>query len=87
MKQAFESTGRGDTKDRILDTAERLFADHGFAATSLRQITAEANEIRTPVVRESARAVEGSRLGTASPRFQASLRVFILMGGAQDWSG
>jgi AcrR family transcriptional regulator len=42
MKQAFESTGRGDTKDRILDTAERLFADHGFAATSLRQITAEA---------------------------------------------
>ena len=42
MNQAFESTGRGDTKDRILDTAERLFADHGFAATSLRQITAEA---------------------------------------------
>ena len=42
MKQSFESTGRGDTKDRILDSAERLFADHGFAATSLRQITAAA---------------------------------------------
>jgi AcrR family transcriptional regulator len=42
MNQSFESTARRDTKDRILDTAERLFADHGFAATSLRQITAEA---------------------------------------------
>lgn len=43
MNQSFESTSRHDTKDRILDTAERLFADQGFAATSLRQITAEAN--------------------------------------------
>lgn len=42
MNQAFETTNRHDTKDRILDTAERLFADQGFAATSLRQITAEA---------------------------------------------
>jgi len=31
-----------DTKVRILDTAEKLFADNGFAATSLRQITADA---------------------------------------------
>jgi len=30
------------TKERILDTAERLFADHGFTATSLRDITNEA---------------------------------------------
>jgi len=30
------------TKDRILDTAERLFARDGFEATSLRSITAEA---------------------------------------------
>ncbi len=31
-----------ETKERILDAAERLFADEGFSATSLRQITAEA---------------------------------------------
>jgi AcrR family transcriptional regulator len=31
------------TKDRILDTAERLFARDGFEATSLRAITTEAN--------------------------------------------
>jgi AcrR family transcriptional regulator len=30
------------TKERILDTAERLIADQGFAATSLRQIISEA---------------------------------------------
>jgi AcrR family transcriptional regulator len=32
-----------DTKTRILDAAERLFADHGYEATSLRAITAAAN--------------------------------------------
>ena len=31
-----------DTKDRILDAAERLFARHGFHNTSLRAITSEA---------------------------------------------
>ena len=31
-----------DTKERILDAAEHLFADHGFPATSLRDITQEA---------------------------------------------
>ena len=30
------------TKERILDTAEHLFAAHGYAATSLRSIIAEA---------------------------------------------
>lgn len=32
-----------DTKNRILDAAERFFADRGFDATSLRMITAGAN--------------------------------------------
>ena len=31
-----------DTKQRILDTAERLFAKQGFSATSVRQITSAA---------------------------------------------
>src|SRR5215831_12858799 len=30
------------TKDRILDTAEALFMEHGFEATGLRSITAAA---------------------------------------------
>ncbi|WP_321476109.1 TetR/AcrR family transcriptional regulator [uncultured Paludibaculum sp.] len=46
MNQAIETVDQvpraQDTKERILDAAERLFADNGFAATSLRQITAEA---------------------------------------------
>ena len=32
-----------ETKDRILDVAERLFADCGFADTSMRDITGEAD--------------------------------------------
>jgi AcrR family transcriptional regulator len=31
-----------ETQDKILDTAERLFGDHGYAGTSLRQIIANA---------------------------------------------
>jgi AcrR family transcriptional regulator len=31
-----------DTQDRILDAAERLFAQRGFAGTSLRAVTSEA---------------------------------------------
>ena len=31
-----------DTRQRLLDAAEALFAEHGFADTSLRAITARA---------------------------------------------
>ena len=33
---------KADTKDTILDAAEDLFAEQGFGATSLRQLTARA---------------------------------------------
>ncbi|HZX31047.1 MAG TPA: TetR family transcriptional regulator [Rhodocyclaceae bacterium] len=32
-----------DTRERILDTAERLFMAHGYEGTSMRQITSEAS--------------------------------------------
>src|ERR1700679_4226471 len=35
-------TERPDTKTRILDAAEKLFGEKGFDATSLRDITTEA---------------------------------------------
>ena len=31
------------TKDRLLDSAERLFSEQGFAGTSLRAITSDAD--------------------------------------------
>lgn len=34
--------GQGDTVKKILDAAESLFAEHGFAETSLRSITGKA---------------------------------------------
>lgn len=40
MIQAYDQ--HRPTKERILDAAERLFAQHGYAATSLRMITTEA---------------------------------------------
>lgn len=37
-----KTSDQADTKTRILDAAERLFAERGFAATSHRHITSEA---------------------------------------------
>lgn len=37
-----ESRVNADTRDRILDAAEELFAENGFDATSMRMITARA---------------------------------------------
>jgi AcrR family transcriptional regulator len=39
---AFDAPKSSVTKGRILDTAEELFMEHGFEATTLRQITAAA---------------------------------------------
>src|SRR3546814_12227805 len=39
-------SGRGEagTRERILDTAERLFAEHGIDGVSIARITAEAGQ-------------------------------------------
>lgn len=42
MNRTIEQNARPTTRERILDAAERLFAQHGFPDTSLRMITAEA---------------------------------------------
>lgn len=62
------------TKDRILDTAERLFARDGFEATSLRAITAEA-EVNLAAVNYHfqskdalVRAVIGRRMGPVNEK-------------------
>ncbi|MFP4144757.1 MAG: TetR/AcrR family transcriptional regulator [Phycisphaeraceae bacterium] len=36
------STGQDPTRERLLDAAERLFAESGYAGTSIRDLTAEA---------------------------------------------
>src|SRR4030095_1134131 len=39
----FDTPRSSATKDKILDAAEALFMEHGFEATTLRQITAAAS--------------------------------------------
>lgn len=41
--QAKNGVSVKDVRDRLLDAAEKLFSEHGFADTSVRDITAEAN--------------------------------------------
>ena len=74
MNQINETPVRSDTKERILDAAERLFAEQGFAGTSLRQITTEA-EVNLAAVnyhfhsKESlVSAVLGRKMGPANAR-------------------
>ncbi len=43
MSPQSTQSGHFSTKDRILSAAESLFAQHGFAGTSLRQVTARAD--------------------------------------------
>jgi AcrR family transcriptional regulator len=42
-EEKMAKNGQKETKDLILDAAEKLFAEKGFSATSLRQITSAAD--------------------------------------------
>lgn len=42
MVNELGTSGVSETKERILEAAERLFAEHGFDGTSMRMITGEA---------------------------------------------
>lgn len=43
MRWTMAPLGSNNTKDKIINAAERLFADAGFSGTSLRQLTSLAN--------------------------------------------
>ena len=42
MIQSLQDTTAGDTREKILDAAEALFVERGYAATSLRAIATAA---------------------------------------------
>jgi AcrR family transcriptional regulator len=75
------------TKDRILDTAERLFARDGFEATSLRAITTEADVNLAAVnyhfqSKEAlVEAVIGRRMGPVTARRLAMLDAYEASAG------
>jgi AcrR family transcriptional regulator len=67
------------TKSKILDSAEQLFAVHGFNGTSLREITSQA-EVNLAAVnyhfgskKELIKAVMSRYMNELSPRLEAAL--------------
>ncbi len=75
------------TKERILDVAEALFAEHGFEATSLRMITARA-EVNLAAVNyhfhskdDLIRAVFARRIGPINQKRLELLRVQVEKAG------
>ena len=67
------------TKTKILDSAEQLFAEHGFNGTSLREITSQA-EVNLAAVnyhfgskKELIKAVMSRYMNELSPRLESSL--------------
>ncbi|KLV10783.1 MULTISPECIES: TetR/AcrR family transcriptional regulator [Photobacterium] len=75
--------GKGETKARILDAAELLFAEHGFKDTSLRTITSKAGVNLASVnyhygdKKTLVRAVLSRYLEAFMPALQAELEVLL----------
>ncbi len=66
-------TSKQNTQQKILDAAERLFAETGFAATSLRQITsmAEVNLASVNYHFGSKKRIDSGGVATLSGDFNA----------------
>lgn len=75
--------GKGETKARILDAAELLFAEHGFKDTSLRTITSKAGVNLASVnyhygdKKTLVRAVLSRYLEAFMPALQSELEVLL----------
>ncbi|WP_299018232.1 TetR/AcrR family transcriptional regulator [uncultured Photobacterium sp.] len=75
--------GKGETKGRILDAAELLFAEHGFKDTSLRTITSKAGVNLASVnyhygdKKTLVRAVLGRYLEEFMPALKSELEVLL----------
>ena len=76
------------TKAQILDAAERLFGEHGFAATSLRAITAAAKVNLAAVNYHLLKYIVGSFVADNSRARMASgeVRAFDASTGALRWT-
>lgn len=48
MSKAARRPDRGGSKQRLLETAERMLAEYGIEGVSLRQIAAETGKATTP---------------------------------------
>ena len=76
-------TERPDTKTRILDAAEKLFGEKGFDATSLRDITTEADVNLAAVnyhFQSKETLIEATVLRAASPVNQKRLEMLEAAG-------
>src|SRR4051794_20840506 len=62
------------TRDRLLDAAERLFAEHGYQATTMRGLTAEAAANIAAVNYHFGRAARGPRPRRDAPALRARRR-------------
>ena len=73
-----------DTKQRILDVAEQLFAEHGFAGTSLRRIIADAGLTPGEVAKDVLRNVRWARTRRGEHFDPTELEILDLSPTASD---
>ena len=55
-----------DTRERILDAAERLFMSHGYEGTSMRQITSEVSKPCSRIITLAQRVIDAGGFSASS---------------------